>query len=480
MSRRRPACLVSLLLLLFLAAACRSAPPVRRPARSVILISIDSLRADHVGCYGYQKPTTPALDRFAAGAVRFANAYAVSSWTLPSHASMFTGLYEDAHLAFANNSRMDDDNVTLAEAFQAAGYETAAIVCAPFLRREYNIQQGFASYDQEIAETRRPTIRKVKTSRQVTDKALAILKERAASPRPFFLFVHYWDVHYDYNPPDEYTAMFDPDYRGAIDGLNISKRQDLQPGMDPRDLAHLIALYDGEIRYTDDHLAELLAFIDGSTLAADTAVVITADHGDEFLEHGSTGHTFTCYEELVRIPLLIRAPGLVVRTPVVDAPIENVDLYPTLLSLAGLPPVKRPIQGYDLRPLIEKGEAPPRQELYCETRMGRRYGWHGQKGIWRSLSRLDGKKIHEFRGHKTHTSEYELYDLKNDPRELTNLVELNAELLAKIKSELYRRHRASLELAGDLNLQDARQKKGGDAGKDDALRDQLKGLGYVQ
>ncbi len=478
MRRATPVILAATLLLV----GCATPPPVERTRPNVILISIDSLRADHVGAYGYAKPTTPALDTFIASGAMFADSYATSPWTLPSHASMFTGLYPDAHMASRNDSRMDDAVHTAAEAFLAAGYDTQGIVCAPFLRQAYNIHQGFNGYDEEIARTKRPNIRQIKTSESINKKALRYLKKRAANPQPFFLFLHYWDVHYDYNPPAKYVALFDPDYDGDIDGANISKRKDLIPGMDERDLEHIIALYDGEIRYTDDYLGKLLAYLDESGLARDTAVIITSDHGEEFLEHGSTGHTFTCFEELIRVPLAMRIPGVTRAGQVLDTRVENVDLYPTMLAIAGLK-FKGGIHGHNLLPLIREGKAPPRETYYCETRMGRRWGWRTPNGIWRSLLFADGRKVHYYKRAKMKKPEINLYNVGDDPGEKIDLAagEGGADRVLPLRRELTQVHRANRALGRKFGFSSASWKRKKKPGREnDGLEDQLKGLGYVQ
>lgn len=469
----------------FFLSACDK-KPAPRSAHNIVLIVIDSLRADHVGCYGYEQPTTPALDVFAAGAIRFSKSYSTSPWTLPSHASMFTGLYEDAHRATKPSLQLDDRNQTLAELLSEAGFDTAAIICAPFLRREFNIQQGFKHYDERIATGPRKRVRQVKTSNKVTKRALSYLKKRERIDQPFFLFVHYWDPHYDYNPPPEYVDMFDPDYAGTVNGDDYSRNRDIATGMDPRDLQHIIALYDGEIRYTDDHLAKLLSFIDGSSLAENTAIIITSDHGEEFLEHGSTGHTFTCYEELIRVPLVMRVPWLKMPPAVIDTTVENVDLFPTMLTLAGLRPTTFPIHGYDLLPLITNGYQPPRERFYCETQMGRRFGWRGERGIWSSLRDAQGNKVHHFR----HGADdyHELYDLTQDEGEHNNLFQDRLALRKKMAEELARLQSANNQMADERNIrrlirpgvEKNKKKKKGKKKVADDLEQQLKGLGYMQ
>jgi arylsulfatase A-like enzyme len=462
-------------------AACKAPTPATRQSLNVILISIDSLRADHVGAYGYGKPTTPAFDAFAASGVLFENSYATSPWTLPSHASMLTGLYPDAHFAYNNDSYLSDNLDLAGERFAAGGYDTHAIVCAPFLREVYNLDQGFRNYDDDIARTGRPDVREIKTSAKVTKKAINYLKRRVADPQPFFLLLHYWDVHYDYNPPDDYAAMFDPDYRGDIDGMHISKRKDIVAGMNPRDLQHLVALYDGEIRYTDDHLAKLLAYLEESGLAKDTAIIITSDHGEEFLEHGSTGHTFTCFEELVRVPLAMRVPGVTQPGARFAQRVENVDLFPTMLAMADLPAAGHKLHGFDLLALIRDGRAPEREAIFCETRMGRRWGWRTENGIWRSLLAADNTKVHVFREPKKKT-EVDLFDLAADPGELVDLADnedMSAAVLAA-RRRLSQRHRADKALGRKLGArpQSWRKTKRPKAEQDN-LDDQLKGLGYM-
>jgi len=447
--------------------------------RNVVLISIDSLRADHCGCYGYDKPTTPALDAFAAEAVRFANTYAISPWTLPSHASMFTGLYPDTHLANRPRSKLHENNVTLAELLGKSDYFSHGIVCAPFLRSYFQLNQGFNTYDDRISRTHRPEVRQIKTSRDVTDRALEFLAEQQRQRRPFFLFVHYWDPHYDYNPPERYANMFDPDYTGDIDGLRISHRDDIVPGFNPRDLQHIVALYDGEIRYTDDHLAELLAELNKPPFAQNTAVIITADHGEEFLEHGSTGHTFTCFEELIRVPLLVRAPWMETEAKVIDTLVEIVDLFPTILTLAGQPAAEHDIHGYDLLPLIERGQAPPREVFFCETQQGRRYGWEGMRGDWFSLRDLAGMKVHYFRRGRINATD--LFNLAADPYEKTNLRKSQKELSEQMALQLRRLHRDHSRQARQMDIRTERTKKRKKrkTREEKDLEEQLKGLGYV-
>ena len=179
------------------------------------------------------------------------------------------------------------------------------------------------------------------TSPRLIDRAVAWLQGWRAErqDRPFFLFLHLWDVHYDYAPSPPYDRLFDPDYSGTSTFFDFESNEKINSGMPKRDLAHLVALYDGEIRFTDEHLGRLFAWLEGAGLRDDTIVVVTADHGDEFFEHGQSGHRKTLYEESIRVPFVLRYPRRVPGGQVIDELVRLMDVAPTVLSLAG---VERP------------------------------------------------------------------------------------------------------------------------------------------
>jgi arylsulfatase A-like enzyme len=355
-----------------------STPAPRRdgPRPNLLLVSIDSLRADHVGCYGYPRPTTPTLDALAEGGVRFETATSTTSWTLPSHAALFTGLPDSSHGLVDNGLRLDDGHLTLAETLREAGYETAGFYGGPYLHPTFGLAQGFDHYESCISgfgdDTTEEAVRAEArageaashsdvTGPRTVAAVEAFLERRAADdPRPLFLFVHFWDVHYDYIAPPEYVARFDPDYRGTLDGVDVMNNPRIRPGMPARDLAHLVALYDAEIRFTDDLLARLIAAFQGAAGDDGTVVAVTSDHGEEFLEHGSRGHAQTLYDEVLKIPLVVHAPGRVPEGVVVETPVRIVDIMPTLLGIAG---IEKPASatGRDLSGLWRDGagEVPP-------------------------------------------------------------------------------------------------------------------------
>jgi arylsulfatase A-like enzyme len=364
-------------LLPILAAGCASAPvPDGTPQRpDILLVSVDSLRHDHLGCYGYARKTSPAIDRLAEEGARFDQAVATTSWTLPSHAAIFTGLYDSAHGLVDNGLRLGENQITLAEALRDAGYRTAGFYGGPYLHPTFGLGQGFDHYqscmtalpadagDDEVrAESRADvgvTHREVTGPRTVEEVARWL---RTVDDAPIFLFVHLWDVHYDYLPPPEYVEMFDADYRGDLDARDLMLNPSIHSEMAARDLEHLVALYDAEIRFTDDTIAGILEALGERGRLDETLVVVTSDHGEEFFEHGFKGHARTLFDEVVRVPLVIRWPGRVTPGRVIANQTRTIDLMPTLLGAAGVEPPAH-VQGRDLAPLLAGESLSPEPAL---------------------------------------------------------------------------------------------------------------------
>lgn len=344
---------------------------------SVILISIDSLRPDHLGCYGYGRETSPRLDSLAAEGALFEAATSSTCWTLPAHAALFTGLPDSVHGCKDTNSWLAASRETLAERFQAAGYKTVGFFSGPLLHPHFGFGQGFDTY-HDCTSFSRESIALLKgapgpksvqelSHEDVTNAAVLAEVERwleAHPSGPRFLFIHLWDVHYDYIPQPPYDRMFDPDYAGTWDGRNISR---LAVGPRPaemtdRDLEHLKALYDGEIRWTDDTLKQLMELFERRGLRGQTLLAIAADHGEAFYEHGALGHTHSLHEVELRIPLILHFPGVIPAGLRVEHQAHITDIAPTLLALAGLEPFAHAL-GRDLSPLLLPGRAewPERQ-----------------------------------------------------------------------------------------------------------------------
>ena len=291
--------------------ALEGSAPEPHPWR-VILVSIDTLRADHLSCYGYERPTTPAIDRLAEDGVLFSNTRSQAPWTLPSHASLFTSLYPSLHGARAFNNmrfldagaadRLEPWNLTLAELLQAAGYRTAGIASAAWLSETFGLDQGFDVSDVDRSHT----------ASLLVDKAIAWLDQ--PSPEPTFLFLHFFDVH-DYSSPEPFATRFaDESYAGPLrDDVN-SIGNNLYDNLSSEDLAYAVAKYDAALRYVDHELERLFAHLRRTETYDETLVVLTSDHGEEFWEHGAAGHGFGLYDEQLRVQTTRRGEGEIRRT----------------------------------------------------------------------------------------------------------------------------------------------------------------------
>ncbi|MBP9146415.1 MAG: sulfatase [Thermoanaerobaculia bacterium] len=320
------------ILVLTVLPACRGGAPEAARARSVIVVDIDTLRADHLGTYGYERATSPNLDAFARRGVRFEWAFSQAPYTLPSQTSILTSLYPSRHLVLHDGDRLAPERVTLAERFAAAGFTTGAFVDGGYLKAHFGLDQGFATYfDLNGGGVREgePRIRE--------------WLERHRTER-FFLFLHTYDVHTPYAPPEPFHGRFaqlvappSPGFAPTSEALEAVRLSQYGPApvrLPENDLAYAEALYDGEIAYVDEWFGRLMAALAELGLADSTVVAVVSDHGEEFGEHGSLLHE-KLYTSVTRVPLLLAGPGLE-RGASVAAVVETIDLAPTLLELAGV------------------------------------------------------------------------------------------------------------------------------------------------
>jgi len=299
---------------------------------NLVVVSIDTLRADHLGTYGYDKPTSPVIDALAARGARFDNAIAASHWTAPSHVSLLTGLHPVQHgvRAFPNPGRLSPEVPTLAELLSEAGYDTAGFAAGLYVGEGIGLADGFGTWVERVAP-----------ARHRMEEASAWVRGHAetAPDTPFFLFVHTYQVHDPYDPPPPYDRWFQDDPGAPIaEWLRLPHSETTFPGWRPdaEQLATQVALYDGEIRYTDEMLGQLLDTLAEAGVADDTLVVITSDHGEEFFDHGWVGHG-RLFKELLHVPLVLAHPALPgVAQPAVSQPVGHVDVVPTVLDLLGV------------------------------------------------------------------------------------------------------------------------------------------------
>jgi len=329
-------------------------------APSVILISLDTLRPDHVGCCGYHRNTTPNLDRFAEDCALFETAIAAAPWTTPSHASVFTGLHPAEHGAgvFSRGYSLAPQWRTLAEIAQRNGYLTAAFTEGICIRGRLGFAQGFDVYSDGPAPDRHRA-----GNVEATFAAAGAWLDSYAH-LPFFLFVHTYEIHEPYGAPEPWKSRFADRARPGSPG-NVAK-----DARTAADRVHTVDLYDAGIAYTDHHLGRLFERLDALKLLANTVVVVFSDHGEEFWEHGATGHMTHAYDETLRALLLIRLPGESPPHPRVKRQVALLDVFPTLLDLLGLATPHASAQS--LMPLMTPGTgAAPYERAFVMSELAR-------------------------------------------------------------------------------------------------------------
>jgi arylsulfatase A-like enzyme len=406
--------------LLLLALGCGSSAPEGPP--DILLITIDTLRADHLGCYGYPRPTSPFIDSLARGSVLFENAQATTSWTLPSHLSLMTSLYPQSHGVERDDRTLPAGIVTLAELLKRAGYETTAFVSWVYVSKRYGFDRGF----DQFVELLPPPAQQTPDSKH-SIKADAFIDEvlawsREPPSRPFFLWLHLFDPHVDYEPPLEHALHFTTDDSGPWPGTYRALKPYIR-GLYPeskripeefRDRA--VALYDGEIRFVDTELARLFEGLEQATLLDRALVALVSDHGEEHDDHGSMeGHQWTLYDEVLRVPLMLRFPDGRYAGRRVAELVQTVDLAPSLLSAIG---VEAPaaFEGVDLLPLLDGGPPPRRFAFSQLKRFNVRFAVQDTR--WK-LIRTVNTGTNSF-GVPV-TPGFELYDMATDPDEQRNL-----------------------------------------------------------
>ena len=411
---------------------------------NVLLISVDMLRPDHLSCYGYRQPTSPSIDALAKEGVAFDKNFASSSWTLPSHAAMFTSLPDSLHGCTDTDRSLDPSAVTLAERFQAFGYETAGFFSGEYLHPAFGLGQGFERYvdcTSYAAMTSGKPVNEWAMDKDVMeashrdDPGATTYSEfkgwlEKRSKRPFFAFVHFWDVHFDFTPPPPYDTKFDPGYTGPIDGKNFFFDNDrYKAGMDPKDLQHLLALYDGEIAWTDSLIGKIRADLEKQGLLENTVIALTSDHGTEFFEHGSKAHRMTLYDEVIRTPLVIRYPKSLPQGRRVAELSRGVDVGPTLIELAGFP-VPQDVYGQSLLPTLggkdgAGGGAPGGSKVAMNRVVGRAVSELDSLGQHLRAVRTQKWKLVDDIGNG---EDHWYFDLQKDPGELTQLRDFDSEL----------------------------------------------------
>ena len=444
-------------------AASSAVPPVQK----ILVVLVDALRADKLGCYGFSEPTSPAIDRLASESVLFENVHSASPWTAPSFGTLFTGVSPTVHGAGkmlgrnknggkevhgVNIGGLRSDLPTLAE-LMPKSMKKAAVINNSFVCRELGYARGFDEFDFQIAR-----LTSYRTADQVTDAAIRWLKENRDSP--FFYFLHYFDPHIQYAPPPKYLPMFAPDKPRRIGYPFVDHASARDGSLNPNDAekAFIRGLYHGEVRFVDDEFSRLLDYMKKVGLMDDTWIVFISDHGEELFEHGSFDHGHRYEEEVTRVPWIIRAPGGTWHAGERVTPnVSHVDVFATLLELAGVSAPEH-AEGESVLPLIA-GAAHANHISYMEYNL-----FGGQQ-----CALFDGrfKLIYDIRREKSF-----IYDLKTDPMEQTKLDDDGQGVFTALSNQLITK-RKTLQKAADGKIQNS-------AVLSDEAQEALKSLGYIQ
>jgi arylsulfatase A-like enzyme len=397
------------------------------PGYNVVLVLMETLRPDHLGCYGYGRATSPNLDKLAAGSAVFENAFAQSSQSLISAASVFTGLYPPSHGVTRADKRLDPGIPTLAGELKKHGYRTAAFTSGFFLNHSFGLNSGFEKYDDS---------KDFGTLNDVVPGALAWLG--ANKDKKFFLVVHGYDAHAPYRAPAEFLSKFSGDYSGQLknvpldynladriykDGLyedyTLKKRTSV---LEKADTDFIVSQYDGAVLYADLRAGDLLRGLEGLGLSGNTVVLFLSSAGEALMDHGTILSSFHggLYEEGIHVPLMIRAPG--VKPARIKAEVQLVDVLPTVLDLLGFA-APAGAQGISLKPALLGTGTPAERPVFAQT-----------------LSLKDSAPYIGLRAYPLKLTleggRYTLYDLASDPREQADVSVSSPAALGAMRSEL--------------------------------------------
>ncbi len=392
--------------------ACTSAPPTLPTGGAkpdIVLVSIDTLRADHVGSYGYSRPTTPFLDGLAARGSRFAHARSPSPWTLPSHVTLLTGVMPSRHSVVEDDLSLGSEWPTLAEALRQAGYRTGAFVTSFFVGRTYGLDRGFDRFEDFDITTKKRNLKATVDAEEVVEEALEFLRETPGQPH--FLFLHLYDVHYPYDAPPPWNERFD--WPSSQEDLKYKTYfHYLDHPLDPEQLSHQVAQYDEELAYVDAQLEALSRAFEAAERPV--ILVVTSDHGEEFGERGSWGHAHTLFPEKLRVPLIATGPGLGIS--VVQGTVGTQDIAPTLAELA-----QTSLTGDGLSLVAAThGEALPARTFVGDTSRFKT----NRIGLWLGGQRVDWN------------AKADVWGLYADPAEATDMSAERPEELVRLRDDL--------------------------------------------
>lgn len=423
------------------------------PDCNVILIVVDTLRADHLGCYGYERNTSPNIDRIAGDAIVFENAISQSAWTTPAHASMFTGLLPSGHglIYYGNTGKLGGRLPTLAGILGENGYVTVGFSGGAFIGKNFGLDSGFDVYESRGRDFKE----NIETSIQWV---------RENKGNKFFLFLHGYDVHGPYTPPAGYNIF--REYNGTINTSSCFIGERTKP--ENKEYAEfMVAQYDGEIRYVDHLLGGFFKFLEDENLFDSTIVIVTSDHGEEFFEHGGCNHIHSVYEELIKVPLIIRTPNVGIRRIRTQVP-ASTGILPTVLDLIDVPNdlgdennLMRFFRedNFSFKRIISETG----RNIHVNSTTNKREFLRSiRTDKWKLIWRQETVYVGTLEFNKTG---FELYDLENDPEELRNVVGDYPDVFQKLRGGVFS--------AGSNDVYNEK------ADLDEETLEQLRALGYL-
>lgn len=452
---------------------------------NILLIVLDTARKSNLSLYGHSRETTPNIDRFAQGALVYENAFAIAPWTIPNHASMFTGQYACQHGATQESKLLAPEAITLAELLRQEGYETAGIVNNVNVSKKRGFSQGFGYFLDLWKDKKR---RRFERNADVpegdhgafaTKRALLKWYDGKRDPmQPWFVFLNYIEVHSPYKPATPYQeALAIPetprgeriekyDYVDYIGGKYQMSRAAFEAAE---------GLYDAELRYLDEQIGELLTALEMRGALEDALIIITSDHGEMFGEHDLPGHQFTLYDTLLRVPLIVKFPGADAPTGRTDTQVELVDLFSTVLAIAGVEEPDHPELPIESRNFAAGAG---RSALYAEYYRPLKY----LKGFKEKFPDLDrspwDRRIRSVRTdrHKliwSSDGRHELYDMLEDPEEQHDIAGQEPERTTKLAQHVEQWLLARSGGAGEPVLEPEPEVS-------EAMKEELRALGYVE
>lgn len=441
--------ILAISLFLFLTRSARQSLPKQGPGEvcsecNIVLISIDTLRYDRLGINGYTKKTSPNIDKFFEKGINFKNTYAEAPWTLPSHAAMLTGIYPKKLNIELTTDPLLPEALSIAKILKNNGYNTAALSTGAFINTDQGFGQGFDffKYYQQWQD-----------AEKITKDGMDWLKKNKNTK--FFLFLHSFQVHDPYSPDKKFAKKIDPDYKGNLNSVDISKIAAINTGREKlpaAELEKISALYDAEISQMDYYLDRLFKKIKTLGLEKNTIVILTSDHGEEFGERGLWGaHGYSVYDELLHVPLLIKIPNATTQATQVDFLTGLIDIPPTILGLLGIESQTN-FDGINLTRLFTNKKVNSERAVYAETAIDKKIMVENVveayktiiTGSYRPLSRAPKADIPKakmvrqgnFKLIQNFDGSFELYDISKDPAEKNNIADTEGQIRQKLQELL--------------------------------------------